>query len=309
VGEEPEYECMASWGPLTGQTDPGAAVMLSNLVDRLGLDTNEAGWTVAWVMECYEKGIFNKKDTDGLEMTWGNVEATKRLLENIAYRRGFGDLLAEGLMRAASKIGGDAVNMAVFTKKGNSPRTHDHRPVWNMLLDTAISSMGTDEVSVMLNNPAALGLPEDTDRNTAEGAATIIASGAKLGVKMLMDSLPICYLGVMGASPEELVQLLNAATGWDFSAEDASRFGFRVHNLLRAFGIRHGHTKEMDEPSPRYASAVLKGPAAGREFYPVWKKARDNYYQNMGWDIATGKPLPETLISLGLDFVVPDIWE
>jgi aldehyde:ferredoxin oxidoreductase len=178
-----------------------------------------------------------------------------------------------------------------------------------MILDTSISSMGSDEVSILLNNPVTLGLPVETDRNTAEGAAAIIAAGARMGVKVLMDSLPICYLGVNGASPEELAQLVRAATGWDYTVEEVSRIGLRVHHLLRSFGVRSGHTKEMDEPSPCYASTVLKGPASGRELFPVWEKAKDKYYKNMGWDVATGKPLPETLKEIDLDFVIPDLWE
>ena len=308
-GEEPEYECMASWGPLIGQTDPGAAVMLSNLVDRLGIDSNEAGWVIAWLMECFEKGILTGKEIDGSHMTWGNVEATKKVLEDISYRRGFGNLLAEGAMRAATKIGGEAEKIAIYTNKGNTPRTHDHRSVWNMLLDTTVSSIGSDEISAMLNNPVTLGLPAETDRNTAEGAAAIVAAGARMSVKILMDSFPICYLGVNGATPDELAQLLRAATGLEYTAEEVSGLGLRIHNLLRSFGVRCGHTKEMDKPSLRYASAVLKGPATGREFYPVWEKARDEYYKHMGWDIATGKPLPETLKKLGLEFVIPGLWE
>ena len=82
--------------------------MLSNLTDNLGLDVNESGWTIAWVMECYEKGLLTKKDTDGLEMTWGNVDETRKMLEKIAKRDGFGDILAEGVKRASQHIGGEA---------------------------------------------------------------------------------------------------------------------------------------------------------------------------------------------------------
>ncbi len=102
-GEEPEYECIAAWGPVIGNADAGAMVMLSNLTDRLGLDVNEAGWTIGWVMECYEKGIFTQKDLDGLDMRWGNVEGVRSLLEKISRREGIGDLLAEGVKRASEK--------------------------------------------------------------------------------------------------------------------------------------------------------------------------------------------------------------
>ena len=87
-GEEPEYEQMVAWGPLISNKDPGAVVMLSDLTDRLGMDANEAGWVVAWVMECYEKGILTRSDLDGLDMTWGNVEAVRELLDQDQPARG-----------------------------------------------------------------------------------------------------------------------------------------------------------------------------------------------------------------------------
>ncbi len=134
VGEEPEYEQIAAWGPQIGNTDLGAVVMLSNEVDRLGMDCNEASWTIGWVMECYAKGVFSKKDLDGLDMSWGNVVAVKAMLNKIARREGIGDLLADGVMRASLKIGGEAADWAIYTQKGCSPRGHDHRAKWARIL-------------------------------------------------------------------------------------------------------------------------------------------------------------------------------
>jgi len=121
VGEEPEYEQLAAWGPQIGNTALGAVVMLTREVDRLGMDCNEASWTIGWVMECYEKGVLSKKDLDGLDMSWGNVEAVKTLLGKIAKREGVGDLLAEGVMRASQKVGGEAIGWAIHTKKNALP--------------------------------------------------------------------------------------------------------------------------------------------------------------------------------------------
>jgi aldehyde:ferredoxin oxidoreductase len=146
VGEEPEYEQLAAWGPMIGNTDLGAVVMLGREVDRLGMDCNEASWTMGWVMECYEKGVFTKKDLDGLDMSWGNVEAVKAMLNKIAKREGIGDLLAEGVMRASRKIGGVAADYAVYAQKGCSPRSHDHRGGrWAELLDTCLPRRGVND--------------------------------------------------------------------------------------------------------------------------------------------------------------------
>ena len=119
--EEPEYEAMAAMGPLIGMTDPIKTIVLADLVDRLGMDVNETGWLVAWVIECFIKKYISAEFMDGMEISWGDFENTKLLLQKIAHREGPGDLLAEGVRRAAYKIGGKALECAVFTEKGNSP--------------------------------------------------------------------------------------------------------------------------------------------------------------------------------------------
>jgi aldehyde:ferredoxin oxidoreductase len=104
IGEEPEYEALAAMGPVISQTDPGAAVMLANLIDDLGMDCNETGYLIGWLMECYEKGLLKKEDLDGIEMKWG-AASTVEMLKKIAHRQGCGKLWAEGVKRAAETVG------------------------------------------------------------------------------------------------------------------------------------------------------------------------------------------------------------
>ena len=141
--------------------DVVGAFVLSNDVDRLGFDLNEAGWLLGFVMDCYDRGIITKKDTDGLEMTWGNVEAARTLLHKIATRDGFGNILAEGIKRAAEQIGGEALNHAVYIQKGHAPRGHDHRSRWTEIVDYATSSQGTIETG-----PASGDLLNSSCRNS-----------------------------------------------------------------------------------------------------------------------------------------------
>jgi len=143
IGKDPEYEQYAAWGPQIGVTDPGAAIVLSNEADGLGIDSNEGGWLIGWVMECFEKGLLTSDDLGGLQMKWGNVEGTRTLLRKIANREGAGNWLAEGIKAAAEKVGGEAVNMAIYTKKGNIPRGHDHRTKWWEFFDTCVSESAT----------------------------------------------------------------------------------------------------------------------------------------------------------------------
>jgi aldehyde:ferredoxin oxidoreductase len=303
VGDEPEYEGVAAMSSVIGQEDPASTVVLANLIDRLGMDINESGWVVGWVMECYEKGLLSKDQLGGLEMNWGNAEATATLLRRIAHREGFGDLLADGVKRAAEKIGGEALNCAVFTQKGSSPRGHDHRARWDELIDTCLSNTGTVESMGGSPQPLDLGLEPVQDPFNPEEVSTL---NAKLnGRRLFEDSLCVCRFCMEGFQNE--VDALNATTGWDFTVSGAMEVGRRILNQLRVFNFRHGLTKEVEAPSVRYGSAPVDGPAKGISITPHWDFIRRNYYQQMGWDPETGKPLPETLRNLGLDKCINDL--
>lgn len=308
MGEEPEYEQWAHWGPGIGQKDPVAAFVLSNEVDRLGMDGNHAGWMISWLMECFEKEIIERKDVDGIDLGWGNVEAAKILLRKIATREGIGDILAKGIVEAKEHFSQEARLLAIFTKKGNTPRGHDHRAIWRMILDTCVSDTGTDEGGSISFRPSAVGLPEKADLFLAEVNAKIVAGS--INRMPFDDCLGMCRFNNRGpgVGMEYMAGLLKAVTGWDYTGEEISKVGYRIVNLLRAFNIRHGLTADLDMPSTRYASAPIDGPYQGITIQPVWKEVLGNYYRLMGWDIKTGKPLPQTLKDLGLEFVSKDLW-
>jgi aldehyde:ferredoxin oxidoreductase len=296
--KDPEYECTASWSSLIGNDDFEAAVMLSDLTDRLGMDSNEAGWTISFVIECFEKGLLTTNDTDGLKMTWGNVGAVKEMLLKMARREGFGDVLAEGVMRAAEKIGGEALNLGVYVKKGHSPRTHDARGRWGDILDYSTSGVGTSESnSVSLEEPF---LPKNVARSVKKGK-----------IREFVDSLVVCNIVTMtymGVDVKNLVDSLNLVTGWNYTEDDAIEMSERISNLFRVFNIRHGHSPDLEAPSVKYGSTPIDGPAKGKNIMAHWEEMKGEYYQLMGWDKLTGKPLPETLERLGLGHVISDIW-
>jgi len=303
AGEEPEYEGIAAMSSVIGQTDPGATVMLGNQVDRLGMDINESGWLIGWLMECYQKGLLKKSDLDGIEMNWGNAEATLEMLKRIAHRQGSGNLWAEGVKRAAEKIGGEALNCAVYTLKGASPRGHDHRARWTELADTCLSNTGTIESGGGFPHPEQLGLPPLQD---AFDPIEVSTMNAKLnGRRQFEDSLGICAFCAQDL--QMMVDALNAVTGWDFDIWEAMDVGLRIINQLRVFNFRHGLSKDIEAPSIRYGSSPVDGPAQGKFIMPHWKSLRRNYYQQMGWDADTGKPLLETLERLGLAHIFPDL--
>jgi len=303
VVEEPEYEQLAAWGPVIDLQDSAAATMLAGLTDRLGFDNNEAGWLIGWVMECFEKGFLKKEQLDGLEVRWGDVQAVMQLLYMIAHRQGVGNLLAEGVMRASQKVGGEAAKCAIYTMKGNTPRGHDHRTRWFEMFDTATSNTGTLETGptasyfggAELQGP---GYPMEVSASMAETK----------GMMVFEDSLGICrFNGRMNIVLE--AEAVSAVTGWNFTPEEAKAVGLRAVNLLKAFNMLAGITKDLDRPSIRYGSTPVDGPSKGIAIMPHWEKMLENYYRLMGWDVETGKPLPETLKKLGLEHVIKDLWE
>ena len=307
---EAEYEGMTSLGSIIGNYDASAALYLSNLADRLGLDVNELGWSLGLAIECYEKGLITRKQTDGLELTWGNYKAVHQLMERIARRQGFGDILAEGAMRAAQRIGGEAPNFAVGTKKGVTPRTVEVRNSWPWVLDHCISQSGTNEGYEYITRPKDVGIESPTGLRLGPQFSPEVAIDFTVKTSWsahFNDCLGVCWFSTNGDF-KRLCEALRAATGWDFFPEETVEVGNRILNLMRVFNIRHGHTAEMDAPSPRFGGAPVDGMAKGRDFLAHWDEMRTAYYKGKGWDEKMGKPLPDTLRKLGLEHAIPEMW-
>jgi len=304
VGEEPEYEGYSGMGTQVGIYNGITVTALANEVDRLGLDMNETGWVVGMVMECYEKGLLSRKDTDGIEMTWGNVDAVRAIINKIALREGIGDVLAEGAMRAAQWFG--AAEIAIHgNKKGNTPVGLDHRLSWTMILDSSVSNTGTNELHLM-PNATSLGLAEPSGQFAHQEIAAQVAEIK--GITPLIDCLGVCRQSNREV-PALLTAMVNAATGWDVTWEEMVRVGLRAVNILRCFYIRHGYKPDVEAPSPRYGSAIPDGSEQGKAVMTVLDDMLNIYYQEMGWDRATGKPLPATLRHLGLEHAIAELWE
>lgn len=297
TAEEPEYEQLAAWGPQIGNTDLGGAVVMAHEVDRLGMDCNEASWCVGWAMECYERGVLKPSQTEGLELSWGNVEAVRELLGRISRRQGFlGELLAEGVMRAATRLGGETSQWAIHTMRGASPRGHDHRGRWTELFDTCVSNTSTIESSFGGIQASFLGMRELEDPFDHLEVARICARFN--GIRQFDDCVGICRLASM--NPLHTLKAFNAVTGWNFNLEDAFRVGLRAVNVLRLFNLSHGLRMEQIRPSQRYGSVPKDGPAAGRDIMARWEEMLKVYHEEMGWEPSTGWPLPSTLERLGI---------
>ena len=307
VGEEPEYEQFAAFGPVIGNTDVAEAVFLANECDRLGFENNELGWLIGMVMECYEKGILTRERLDGLDLSWGNMEAVRSLMHKIAHREGIGNLLAEGVMRASQEIGGEAVNFAIYTAKGNTPRGHDHRGRWTEMFDTVTSNTGTMQTGPMSNMPSdslrAIGVEGPPGPFSPEEVSSFTAQTN--GAMVFEDSLGVCRFNTR-TDLLLLTEAVNAVTGWDMDVQEAMRVGQRATNLLRAFNIRHGIDPALDVPSRRYGSTPLDGPATGVGIRPSWDEMLATYYGLLGWD-ERGVPTRETLEKLDIAYVADEL--
>jgi aldehyde:ferredoxin oxidoreductase len=303
IVDEPEYEGWSGAGWTIGLTDPVAISWLNTRIDRACVDVNEFGWLCGWVMECQEKGHITEKQL-GFRLGWGDAEGANRLLQMIVRREGFGDVLAEGTKLAAERLGGGALECAIFTGKNASPRGHDHRARWDELLDTCTGSTGTLETGPPVF-PTELGLPARI--NPFDGEAVARQTAALNGRRHFEDSLGACIFTTRTLL-ENLARTVSAATGWEFTRDEAMRFGRRVGAIFRAFNVRCGVGPELERPSKRYGSVPVDGPAKGQSIEKQWDHMLDVWYQGMGYDRASGRPRPETLKALDLEWMIPAVW-
>jgi aldehyde:ferredoxin oxidoreductase len=299
VGEEPEYEIFAGFGPNWGISDPGAVIALNSLNDRLGMDAKEAAFVVSMVMEGYDKGVLSRSDVDNLDVKWGNVEALEEILRKISYREGIGDVLAEGVKRAADRLGKPFGEMAVYIKRGNAPHIHDSRTRWCTLFNQVVSNMGSQEgIDMTLRASAELGI-EKPASTPDEYLAVVEAKTAPK--RQFEECLTFCYF--QSASLQTMVTTLNCLTGAEYSVQDCLKVGRRVVNLLRMFNKREGMTIEDDTFSSRLAQVPVDGPGKGKSLAPTFESIREAYYEQMGWG-KDGMPTRETLQKLDLEFTL-----
>jgi len=299
IRELPEYECLAAWGSNIGSADPFGAILCTDACDDHGLDSLEAGTAVSMAMECIEKGILSKEDLGGIDLRFGNWEAALEMIHKIAKKEGFGALLAEGAKRAAESIGKGAEN-SVAHVKGMSIPMHDFRGLWGYALQYAVGSAGPSHEG----GPSRREMTGELKRMSTEGKAKAVVEGQQN--RFFYNNLGLCWFGAIGVSLDLLVQALNAAVGGKFSIEEVKKVSLRCANLRRAFNLRHGLTPEDDTLSPRLLEPPPDGPSTG-SIVQIKPMVRE-YYQRMGWDEKTGKPLISTLRGLGLEEVISDLW-
>ena len=310
----PEYENVAALGSLLLIGDLEAVSKENQLCNAYGLDTISTGTTIAWVMECYDRGIISKKDIDGIEATWSNPDGALKLIEKIAKREGIGDLLAEGVKRAAKKIGGGSERYAMEVKGLEIPM-HEPRAKKGLGLSYATSVRGGchmqafhDTELEVANAAPDIGISKPLDRHDTSKEKVDIIKRAQDWVAVT-NSLLLCtspgWTGFNYTRPAFLTEALNVITGWNMKVEDLMTVGERMNNLCRCFNAREGITRRDDYLPPRFTEDTLPdGPSKGQRIpKEELEEMLDNYYDLRGWDKKTGLPTREKLNQLDLGFV------
>jgi len=312
-GEGPEYESVGTLGGQCQVTDMEAITKAHYLCDDYGLDTISTGSTIAFAMECYERGILTKSDTDGLELKFGDADIVVELVHKIARREGIGDLLAEGTRRMSQKLGKGSEKFAMNVKGLELP-AYDSRAVQITGLAFAVANRGGDHITAYIQGPTFFDIPflcipdsKIEDVLVADPGEVHILVDLE-NIMTALDTLGACkFMGFCVAS-EEWIELVEQLLGRKFTYDDMVKLGERAYNLARVFSVREGLTRADDTLPPRLLEDPLpEGPAAGKvnENLPAML---DKYYELRGWDKATGKPTPEKLKELGLEEYIPDIW-
>jgi len=312
----PEYESFAALGSCCGVDDILAISKATELCNAYSLDTIGTGVTIAFAMECFENGLLTLEDTDGIELRFGNGKALVQMVEKIAHREGIGDLLAEGTMRAAQKIGRGAERFAMQVKGQEYPM-HEPRFKRGLAIGYAVSPTGADHChslhdSGLVNATEEGFLPHNTLR--AMGVLEPMALES-LGPEKVRATLYNTIAAVMNNclllclfipwTLEEKVALVQAATGWDVTAYELLKVGERAWTLARVFNTREGFGPKDDHLAERSYGPTTSGALAEGGIDPkALKEALRTYYGMAGWDKETGVPLPEKLHELDVSWAV-----
>jgi len=316
----PEYETIMAFGSNCLNDDIESVFHLGKRCDLLGMDTISCGKTIGFAMELWEKGIIDKGDTNGLDLSWGNIDSMVELVEMIANKKGFGEILAKGTRQAAEIIGGDAWKYAVHSKgleaSGQDPRAHQ-----SVGLTYATNVRGADHLR-SLSSLEELGYPEIAIHRFGEEKADDILKIMSPKYKgelikdmedlyALTDSAVICKYGVMWPPVyyyETFANILQPLTGMDEWADLAfvKKAGERISHLRRAYNHRLGITREQETlPRRLLKEPMPTGPAKGG--LPDLDEMLDEYYKYRGCDRETGFPMESKLKDLDLDYVVDDL--
>jgi aldehyde:ferredoxin oxidoreductase len=309
-GHKPEYETLASFGGLLLQDNLDAIIEANELCNRAGIDTISTGGTVAFAIECFENGLIDKNDIGGIELGWGKTEAIIKLIEMMINRDGFGDVLADGVKKAAERIGKGSEKFAIHVGGQELPM-HDSKldPGYAIAYEceptpgrhTVSSYQNASLYGVQKMFPKANKMIKSAKGKTAKKVNLHTAGSFYM---QLLNGCGMCYFGAI-TSRIPLTEYINAATGWNLTEDEYFKIGERILNLRKAFNLREG-IKPIDYTLHERAigkTPLKKGPLKGITL--DMNELRNEFYNIVGWDSNTGGPTKEKLQKLEIDSLFP----
>jgi aldehyde:ferredoxin oxidoreductase len=314
----PEYETVAAFGSYCGVDNLGAIAQANEICNQYGLDTISAGVAIAFAMELMEKGIISAKDTDEIDLRFGNADAMLAMLRKIALREGFGKLLGEGVVKAAQKIGKGSEKYAMHVKGQELPM-HDPRGKQGLSLSYATSPTGADHIeaphdtSFLTEGPALKGSRPAGVMETVPamemGSRKVRQFAHTQAIWNSFNSLGVCNFAAAPYTAFPLVTLaetVEALTGWNYSMYELMELGERTVTMARMFNVREGLSSKDDYLPDRLYEVLEPGtPREKKITREDFAKTLRLYYQAMGWDPVTGNPTEGRLSYLGLDWLIP----
>jgi aldehyde:ferredoxin oxidoreductase len=310
----PEYESLAATGSLCGVGDLNALAKINQLLAQYVLDSISTGVAIAFAMECYEHGIITKADTGGVELVWGSAAAVEQMVHLIGRREGIGELLGEGVKRAAERLGRGAERFAMHVKGQELPM-HDPRGKKSLALAYALSPTGADHMEAP-HDPlyegfhpdghplGGLGLIEPV-KMLDFGPRKVRAYYYTQQVWSFYNSVGMCdFVGtpLNALALEQFASYVNSVTGWNMSLYELMKVGERANTLARLFNCREGFTPADDVLPARMHEGIGNGALKGERIDPEqFLVARRLYYEMAGWNGDTGQPTAARLAELEVD--------
>ena len=309
-GHKPEYETLASFGFLSLNENVESVWKANEICNRAGLDTISAGCVVAFAVECYENGIITKEDTGGIDLTWGNSAAIVAMAEQVARREGLGDILADGVKKAAERIGKGSEAFAVHAG-GQEPGMHDPKYTPGLALGfktDASPGRHTQYMPYLVDSPAEKLAPlgvEPAAKMDYRDKGKLFATLAN--ITHVVNAAGLCLMHMGGFPYTSIAEFMTAVTGEEWTVADLLTAGERIADIRNAFNQREGINPMQVYLHPRIVGQppLKEGPNKGVTI-DADKLAAD-YAAAMRWDPKTGAPSPERLAELGMEDVAAAI--
>ncbi len=300
-GPGPEYETLAMLGAVNLVDDVKAIAKANDYCNRLGIDTISAGAAIGLSLECFERGLISRRDTEGLDLRWGDGDLIVELVKQIGLREGFGAFLAKGSLEAAKQIGRGAEELVVHVRGLDFP-AHDPRACWSLVPNYATCTRGAchlkgapEDVECGVFTSPELGYPGQTRFFDPEDKADLTVKLQDFTT--LVNSLVLCLFMPDGAGMTltDILNCFNAVTGFHWSLKNLLKVGERGFHLQRLINIRDGKGVEFDKMPKRMFEPAKQGIRAGK--VPPVDKLNKEYYKLRGWT-EQGNPTPQKLAEL-----------